>query len=70
MHTRLSLAFFENVPAKANEACNNAGADISDHFTGISKTIPIPKGVTKEMEDFMFTRYDTSLTICPKTTFR
>ena len=70
MHSAFSLASFENVLAKTNEACNNAGADISDHFTGISKTIPIPKGVTKEMEDFMFTRYDTRLTICPKTTFR
>ena len=61
---------FENVLAKAKEACKNAGTDISDHFTGVSKTIPMPKGATKEMEDFMFTRYDTSLTICPKTTFR
>ena len=61
---------FENVLAKAKEACKNAGTDISDHFTGVSKMVRLGSGSERNIEDFMFTRYDTSLTICPKTTFR
>ena len=35
---------FENVLGKAKEACQNAGVETSNHFTGISKTILMPKG--------------------------
>ncbi|MCQ2130999.1 MAG: DNA damage-inducible protein D [Bacteroidales bacterium] len=48
---------FENVLAKAQEACQNAGIQLSDHFTGVSKTIPMPKGASKEVGDYMLTRY-------------
>ena len=48
---------FENVLAKAQEACQNAGIQVSDHFTGVSKTIPMPKGASKDITDFMLTRY-------------
>lgn len=48
---------FENVLTKAQEACQNAGIQVSDHFTGVSKTIPMPKGASKEIIDFMLTRY-------------
>ena len=34
---------FENVLGKAKEACQNAGVETSNHFTGISKTILMPK---------------------------
>ena len=33
---------FENVLGKAKEACQNAGVETSNHFTGISKTIAMP----------------------------
>jgi DNA-damage-inducible protein D len=48
---------FENVIAKAKKACENSGNAVSDHFAEISKTIPMPKGATKEVPDFMLTRY-------------
>ena len=32
---------FENVLAKAKEACQNAGVENADHFTGVSKTIKL-----------------------------
>lgn len=48
---------FENVLAKAKEACKNAGIENADHFTGVSKTIPMPKGASKQIDDFMLTRY-------------
>lgn len=48
---------FENVLAKAQDACENAGVQSSDHFTGVSKTIPMPKGASKQIDDFMLTRY-------------
>ncbi len=48
---------FENVLAKAQEACQNAGIQVTDHFTGVSKTIPMPKGASKDITDIMLTRY-------------
>ncbi|MDP3734788.1 MAG: DNA damage-inducible protein D, partial [Nanoarchaeota archaeon] len=48
---------FLNAIEKAKEACKNSGQDILDHFPGVRKTIAMPKGATKEIEDFMLTRY-------------
>lgn len=48
---------FENVLAKAQEACQNAEIQVPDHFTSVSKTIPMPKGASKEIIDYMLTRY-------------
>lgn len=48
---------FENVIEKAKKACENAGEKISDHFADISKTIPMPKGASKTIEDIALTRY-------------
>ncbi len=48
---------FKLVIEKAKEACNNSGQDIQDHFPEVRKTIAMPKGATKEIEDFMLTRY-------------
>lgn len=48
---------FTNVINKAKEACNNVGQSVGDHFPDVRKTIPMPKGAEKEIEDIMLTRY-------------
>jgi len=52
---------FLNVIEKAKTACKNSGQDISDHFVDVNKTIPMPKGATKEIDDLMLTRYASYL---------
>jgi DNA-damage-inducible protein D len=48
---------FSKVVDKAKESCANAGQDILDHFPDVRKTIPMPKGAEKEIEDILLTRY-------------
>lgn len=48
---------FEKVIKKAKDACNNAGEDAYNHFPDIRKTIPMPKGAEKEIDDIALTRY-------------
>ena len=50
-------ANFQSVISKAKTACENSGYKISDHFAGVGKTIKMPKGATKTVDDFMLTRY-------------
>ena len=35
----------------------NVGHNISDHFPAVRKTIPMPKGAKKEIDDYLLTRY-------------
>ena len=48
---------FLGVIEKAKEACNNSHNEVIDHFVGAAKTIAMPKGATKEIEDYKLTRY-------------
>jgi len=48
---------FEKVIQKAKEACTNAGEKVNYHFPDVRKTIPMPKGAEKEIEDILLTRY-------------
>jgi DNA-damage-inducible protein D len=48
---------FEKVIKKAKDACLNAGENLDDHFPDIRKTIPMPKGAEKEIDDILLTRY-------------
>jgi DNA-damage-inducible protein D len=48
---------FENTIDKAKEACKNAGENVAYHFADVSKTIVMPKGAEKEIDDILLTRY-------------
>lgn len=48
---------FVGVIDKAKEACKRSNFSISDHFVGADKTISMPKGAEREIEDFWLTRY-------------
>jgi len=48
---------FLKVVEKAKLACLNSKQDISDHFVDVNKTIPMPKGAEKDIQDIMLTRY-------------
>jgi DNA-damage-inducible protein D len=48
---------FEKVIQKAKDACENSGEKTDDHFPDIRKTIPMPKGAEKVIDDILLTRY-------------
>jgi DNA-damage-inducible protein D len=48
---------FEKVIQKAKDACKNVGEEVPYHFPDIRKTIPMPKGAEKEIDDILLTRY-------------
>lgn len=48
---------FEHVIQKARIACKNAKQYVFDHFADVRKTIPMPKGASKDIVDTMLTRY-------------
>ncbi len=48
---------FKNVISKAKTACEISEENISYHFADVGKTIDMPKGAQKEIDDVMLTRY-------------
>jgi DNA-damage-inducible protein D len=48
---------FLNIILKAKIACEVSKAKVSDHFADVGKTIQMPKGAEKNVEDIMLTRY-------------
>lgn len=48
---------FSKVVDKAKESCKNAKFDVNDHFPEVRKTIDMPKGASREIDDYMLTRY-------------
>jgi DNA-damage-inducible protein D len=48
---------FLNTVDKAKESCKTTGEAISDHFVDVNKTIAMPKGASKVIDDIMLTRY-------------
>lgn len=48
---------FTNIIDKAIISCTTSGFEPSDHFLQVGKTINLPKGATREIQDYMLTRY-------------
>jgi DNA-damage-inducible protein D len=48
---------FVNAIDKAKITCETSGNAISDHFVDFNKTIPMPKGAEKIIDDLALTRY-------------
>jgi len=48
---------FGAVLSKAKTACELSGHPVADHFVDVNKTIAMPKGAEKEVDDLMLTRY-------------
>lgn len=48
---------FQNVIFKAKTACELSKQEINDHFPDVRKTIAMPKGASKDIDDIMLTRY-------------
>ena len=48
---------FSKVIEKAKESCQQVGHNVEDHFPDVRKTIPMPKGAEKEIDDILLTRY-------------
>ena len=48
---------FSKVIDKAKLACLNSGHNTFDHFVDVNKTILMPKGAEKDIQDIMLTRY-------------
>ena len=42
---------------RAKDACNSQNINTDDHFRDVTKTIPMPKGAQKEINDVLLTRY-------------
>ena len=48
---------FLNAIEKAKVACSNSGHKVNDHFPEVRKSINMPKGASREIIDYMLTRY-------------
>jgi DNA-damage-inducible protein D len=48
---------FTEVIAKAKTACKNSNVPVENHFTDVSKMVPIGSGAERPVEDIMLTRY-------------
>ena len=42
---------------RAKQSCKSQNISIDDHFRDVTKTIPMPKGAQKEINDVLLTRY-------------
>lgn len=48
---------FTKVIDKAMLSCQNSGFECADHFVEVSKTIAMPKGASKKVNDYELSRY-------------
>ncbi|MBQ9207830.1 MAG: DNA damage-inducible protein D [Treponema sp.] len=48
---------FAEAIERAKTACEKSGHNVSDHFAGVGKMVPLGSGAEREVEDFMLSRY-------------
>lgn len=48
---------FEKTINKAKESCENSNISAFEHFADIGKTIAMPKGAEKTIQDYKLSRY-------------
>ena len=48
---------FQSAINRAVESCNTQGINVDDHFREVTKMINLAKGATRNVQDFMLTRY-------------
>ena len=48
---------FLGIIEKAQITCKTAGFSVNDHFVNANKTIDMPKGAKREIEDIILTRF-------------
>ncbi len=51
------MAKFRKIIEKARISCENSEISAFEHFTNVGKTIKMPKGAEKEINDYKLTRY-------------
>ena len=49
--------FNQSAVSKAKTACEVSGFSVTDHFVDVNKTIQLPKGAERKIEDILLTRY-------------
>lgn len=48
---------FQTAIGRAVDSCKSLNVSVDDHFREVTKTIAMPKGAHKDIQDFMLTRY-------------
>ena len=48
---------FQTAIKRAVESCNSQGINIDDHFREVTKMVTLGSGATREVQDYMLTRY-------------
>lgn len=48
---------FTKVIEKAQESCQTSGNNVSDHFVGVNKMVPLGSGAERTIDDVLLTRY-------------
>lgn len=48
---------FTDAVERAKLACKNSGYDVSEHFADVGKSLPMPKGGYRVIDDIMLSRY-------------
>jgi len=48
---------FQTAIKRAVESCNSQGISIDDHFREVTKMVTLGSGATREVQDYMLTRY-------------